>query len=198
MAFAAHGEFAWKRRRDGVQHAWKLKWALKLNWGRFHPAVCSHFTVEEYSRFPCSPPFARLLPVGGCCYVSALCSPAAQLWTNPCWLFRDHMGSSLRPAPREGGSASAGVCYGQQRPPPANPLPLPKEKGEKRLGWVGFEHVRYIHKHSIKNKLTAITSSQQTQKKIDSFSPLQYSVDTSGPISFSLPRCPISMYTNNL
>lgn len=33
----------------------------------------------------------RLLAAGGCCYVSALYSPAAQLWASACWLFQDHM-----------------------------------------------------------------------------------------------------------
>lgn len=40
---------------------------------------------EIYSRQQSvSPPSPWLLPAGGCCYVPALCSPAAQLWTNPC------------------------------------------------------------------------------------------------------------------
>lgn len=69
----------------------------------FISAICSHFrwrNLQYIHRQAVSPPSPWLLPAGGCCYVFALCSPVAQLWTNPCWLCRDHMASSLWPAPR--------------------------------------------------------------------------------------------------
>ena len=95
----------------------------------------------------------RLLSAGGCCYVSAFCSPAAQLWTNPCWLFRDHMAFSLRLAPR-------GLCCGQHgllilllllSLPPVSPRKSPV-----------FDHTVHIHKNNIWKKCTqqSLTSDQ--------------------------------------
>lgn len=119
----------------------KLKWALKIakasetmetELGKIPPpAVSSHSGGEIYRRFTSRlcPPSPLQLPAGGCCYVSALCSPAAQLWINPCWLFRDHMAFSLRPALplQDSAMVSTGLLLLLLLPlPPATP---------KKEGW---------------------------------------------------------------
>lgn len=143
------------------QHLWTFKWVLKIGIScesmTLNPHCCLLTFQRETTTVDAEDAEAggessvyRLLSAGGCCYVSAFCSPAAQLWTNPCWLFRDHMAFSLRLAPR-------GLCCGQHGPPhPSSSAVL-----TPCLSKV-FDHTVHIHKNNIWKKCTqqSITSDQ--------------------------------------
>ena len=167
---------------------------MKLKWGRLLPSVRSYCTAGEiYSGFKGRVWVLRLFgcsqqEVVATCLLSVLlqpsCGPTLVDFLEITWL--PHWGWLRR------GSASAGLCNGQHRPPPLSPAALKKKVGEV------FVHTKLIQKHN-NLKINQILPCRYhlANRHMNGnvyFSPLQNSEEKSMPIESNLFSTQISVF----